>query len=609
MPVLGKTVSHYRIEDRLGEGGMGVVYAATDIQLHRRVAIKFAAEGQDLEARRRLAEEAQAASSLNHPNIGQIYDFGETGEGVPFFVMELVEGRSLKERISAGPIPPNEVLRLAEEVASALSEAHRKGIIHRDIKPANICITESGSAKVLDFGIAKRAMLPAAPATAVGAPTTTQSVIDLLTAIKGTPFYMSPEQAGGRLIDARSDLFSLGIVLYECLTARRPFQGDSAQDSFFALQTEDPQPPSACIPAIPHALDAIVLKLLARKPSERYQSATALLSDLRNIRQTPSHSPSGPAARRRSSRNLMLLCIVVALVSAVGVLWRYWSQRPYKPRPEAQRWYDEGLKALRDGTYRKAAKSLSAAVKLDEDFLLAHARLAEALFELEYREQATRAMLRAISPTFNLNRLAARDVLTLEAIRYAVTGEFSKSLEKYLNLEAASSGTDRAWALFELGRAHERLNESQKAAESYRSSIALDSQNTAAFLRLGQLLRERRDTPQRKPRCGGRKNSTRTPAISKGSTKRCKAGHCSKRNAAITSRRKPSCRRLSHLRVRTTTSFSRSTPSGCSARSPSAEDRRMRRSVLPCRRSSWPAPMVRKMSQPGPSWSLGASAD
>ncbi|MGA2264660.1 MAG: serine/threonine-protein kinase, partial [Acidobacteriota bacterium] len=489
--VLGKTVSHYRIDGRLGEGGMGIVYSATDIQLHRRVALKFAAEDQDPRARHRLAEEARAASSLNHPNIAQIYDFGETADGVPFFVMELVEGRGLNDVIRSGPMKPDMVVHIAEEVCSALGEAHGKGIVHRDIKPANIFITENGRAKVLDFGIAKRAVIPvAAPAEAEPETTVAAPPVKILpTGFAGTPAYMSPEQAAGQIMDSRSDLFSLGAVLYECLTGRRPFQGTDTRETIAAIRILDPDPPSAINPEVPKSLDRIVLKLLAKKPADRYQSSEQILSDLHALQQTQLLPTELTFKPTRLSRRVLALSILLVLgLAAGGAWWLRWSNRPYVPKSEALRWYETGLRALRDGTYRSAATALARAANLDDDFLLAHARLAEAWSELEYRDEASKSMLKATPPGFNMNRLSAREALTIEAIRYTVTGDYQKSVEKYQQIVDASPATDKAWVLFDLGRAQERLNDPTGALASYRRSIALDSQNTPAYLRIGQLL-------------------------------------------------------------------------------------------------------------------------
>jgi len=308
--MVGKRVSHYRITGRLGEGGMGVVYEAVDEMLGRAVALKFPAG--DGASSRQLAEEARAASQFNHPNVARIYEFGETPETGPFIAMELVRGRTLAAILAGGRLPPAETVRIVRGVAQALEEAHRHGVMHLDIKPGNIAVDERGTVKVLDFGLAK--LLPDTRLEPGDDPRT-----ETLTAvIRGTPCYMSPEQARGLPLDARSDLFSLGAVMYECLTARRAFSGASAVGTLLEVVSADLAPPSAIVPGIPRRLDAIVRKLLAKNRDARYASATGLIADLGG----EAAVTGPPIARRRGSRVAAGTLLVLLLAAAWWILWR-----------------------------------------------------------------------------------------------------------------------------------------------------------------------------------------------------------------------------------------------------------------------------------------------
>jgi TolB-like protein len=313
--MVGGTISHYRILEKLGEGGMGVVYKAEDTTLGRAVALKFLPPEltRDAEAKERFIQEARAASALDHPNICNIHEVGETDDGQTFIAMAYYEGEDLKSRIGRGPLKLDEALDIAVQIAQGLAKAHGQGIVHRDIKPANILITKDGLVKIVDFGLAK---LAGAKLTKTGS-------------TLGTAQYMSPEQARGEDVDARSDIFSLGAVLYEMLTAKHAFPGEYEQSTLYAILNQEPEPVTALRSGIPLELERIVKKALAKKPAERYQHADDLVVDLKSAaRESASTvargSPSAatremvrPPARRRSRALRIWLPAGLAVIAVV----------------------------------------------------------------------------------------------------------------------------------------------------------------------------------------------------------------------------------------------------------------------------------------------------
>jgi len=320
----GRTIGSYRFLQRIGAGGMGEVYLAHDDKLDRRVAVKLITShvAADAERVRRFRQEARAASTLNHPHILVVHDFGEL-DGRPFIVTELVEGQTLRDRLRRGALPMREAVEIASQVLSALSAAHARGLVHRDIKPENLMLRRDGYVKVLDFGLAKLmgSDLVAAATTFATAPGQ----------IAGTPAYMSPEQARGEPVDARTDLFSVTAVLYEMLTGRRAFAGDTHAVVFASILEGTPPAPSALTPGLPPEIDRIVLKALEKRPELRYQSAADMRADLLRVARELDVRP--PARTRWRWAAAAATAILIVVIAVYAVWWRTSSSSSRAGRP------------------------------------------------------------------------------------------------------------------------------------------------------------------------------------------------------------------------------------------------------------------------------------
>lgn len=503
--MIGKTVSHYRIVEKLGEGGMGVVYIAEDTLLHRRVAIKTLNVGDPGKQhfRTRFLREARAVSALSHPHIATIHDYGETEDGQPYIVMELVKGETLSALMASEALTIPRAIEIIKQVAEALAEAHRYGIIHRDIKPSNIAIDQRGDVKVLDFGLAKQIVIDATESAAEELPNTrTREGI-----IVGTPMYLSPEQALGIDVDARSDLFSLGSVLYECIAGQPAFPGKSDIDICAKVIRDDPPPPSSLNSMVSKELDRVTLKALAKKTDARYQESAEILRDLSHLSehlhvstvQTPSFlttadsesSDHGKMTVRDVLGRRYVRLAVLAMVVALGILsvFLFRVERhssAIEPTATARDWYDKGVSALHDGAYYTAMKRFAEAIKADPGFALAHARLAESHVELDNLSKANDEILLANTLASRERKLTRQETLRLDAITSVVQRNFKQATERYGQLAAEMSGNG-APAFVDLGRAYEKNEELSKAIESYQHALKLDAKSPAAALRLGVL--------------------------------------------------------------------------------------------------------------------------
>ncbi|PYS96663.1 MAG: hypothetical protein DMF65_12745, partial [Acidobacteria bacterium] len=506
--MIGKTISHYRILGQIGEGGMGVVYVADDLLLGRRVAIKIPHAGKDEQHyRARFLREARAVSNLNHKNIAAVHDLGETEDGQPYIVMELVSGQTLGDMLAGPGLSLTRAVEVVREVAEALAEAHRRGIVHRDVKPSNVIINERGEVKVLDFGLAKQLDEEFAHAS-------TPDVQALLAArtrsdvVIGTPLYLSPEQARGAPVDGRSDLFALGALLYECVAGRPAFSGSNVIEIGAQVLHFDPPPPSRFNPRVPAELDRLTLKALAKKPEDRFQTADEFAAELARVRTRLSDSDTTRTRRLTSAEHLVRSSALItmaerlrrpslsplALVGVVAalllVIWAaFYFSRPaiHKPPTDAVALYNQGVDAMREGAYYKATDPLKRAIELDDKYALAHARLAEAWAEMDFLDRAKDEMLTATALVPDLAALPKEDALYFDAVRSTVGRKYTEAVKAYEGIAQFDPNKPQPQVYVDLGRAYDKNNETEKAVEAFTKATTLDSSYAAAFINLGVL--------------------------------------------------------------------------------------------------------------------------
>jgi tetratricopeptide (TPR) repeat protein len=412
--LIGKTLGRYRIEAKIGQGGMGVVFRATDEKLRRPVALKVLSDGlvTDADRRRRFLREARLAAAIAHPNIATVHDIGETDDGHVYIAMELIEGPSLRQWIERGAMSAATALQIAKDLTRALIKAHKLGIVHRDLKPDNVMVSEQLEVKVLDFGLAKPLEHANSPSSA--------SVITEEGQLLGTPGYMSPEQAAGRAVDGRTDIFAIGVVLYEMATGARPFRGSSSIDIIIATARDDPAAPSALIASLSEDLERVILRCLEKNADARYGDASELMRALEDVGEVAEGSPrpapparpaidagslptqaslvgtAGPPNRRRGRPWMVIAGFGVAAALAVGA--RFLAPGLMRPQgstspaattvidlpppvttnPVLRAEYAAGVQALHDDDWGHAQNHFERVVELDPLLALGHLRLAMA---------------------------------------------------------------------------------------------------------------------------------------------------------------------------------------------------------------------------------------
>ena len=492
--MLPETIAHYRIRHRLREGGAGDVFLADDLKAKRPVVLKtLTVSGLPRgEGRDRLLRDARAAAALDHPNLCPIYEIG-TDRDLTFIAVEFVEGETLAARLKRGPISPLQALQIVEQAVDALAVAHGQGLVHGEIHPRNVMLTPSGQVKVLGLGL----QMSCAASGSLDSEATDSDGSDVALAA-----YQSPEQVQKRHLDARSDLFAVGSVVYECLTGRRAFPGTSPARVRADVVDRDPPRPSDVNPALTSVHDQLCAQLLTKDPEERVQSSNELRRLLRLAIESSRVRLLGPRVRSaapeptpgvsmlpaRVSMKVVAAAVSVALLGALAYMGMQslWAPPLPPPTPEARRLYNQGVEALHQGAFATAAASLGAAIDAHPEFPLAHARLAQAHERLGDPQQAGGALSKARGLVPDRSRFDPEEMLYLDAIDGVVGRDFEAAIAAYSQLQAEDP--TRAEIQFELGHVYEDDAQMTAALAHYERAIGLNPLFAPPFVRRGVLL-------------------------------------------------------------------------------------------------------------------------